>query len=132
VTDWIWIELPTVIALHERQLAEHGGAAGFRDAGLLASAIDRPINLHAYSEPDACSLAASYAFGLVKNHGFIDGNKRTGWIVARLFLEANGFAISVTQKEIVDTVIALASSELSEDRLADWFRAHLTEPTSLS
>jgi death on curing protein len=132
VTDWIWIELPTVIALHERQLAEHGGAAGIRDAGLLASAIDRPINLHAYTEPDACSLAASYAFGLVKNHGFIDGNKRTGWIVARLFLEANGFAISVTQKEIVDTVIALAAGELPEDELAAWFRDHITGQTSLS
>jgi death on curing protein len=132
VTDWIWIELPTVIALHERQLAEHGGAAGIRDAGLLASAIDRPINLHAYTEPDACSLAASYAFGLVKNHGFIDGNKRTGWIVARLFLEANGFAISVTQKEIVNTVIALAAGELPEDELAAWFRDHITGQTSLS
>jgi death on curing protein len=132
VSDWFWIDLETVVALHERQLAEHGGMAGVRDPGLLASDINRPLNLSAYGKPDACSLAASYAFGLVKNHGFLDGNRRTGWIVSRLFLEANGFEIAVTQKEIVDTVLALASSDLAEDALADWFRAHLVVPTSLS
>jgi len=125
VTDWIWVALPTVIAVHERQLAEHGGMRGVRDFGLLESAINRPINLSTYGEPDACALAAAYAFGLVKNHGFLDGNKRTGWIVARLFLAANGRQIAVTQKEIVETVLALAAGALSEDALADWFRSHL-------
>jgi death on curing protein len=132
MTDWIWVDAESVIGLHDRQLAEHGGASGVRDAGLLESALSRPLNLQGYGEPDGAALAASYAYGIVRNHTFIDGNKRTGWVVARLFLRLNGLQLAFDKAEALATVLALASGDLSEDELADWFRAHLVVPTSLS
>jgi death-on-curing protein len=113
------------LAIHLEQLAEHGGAEGIRDEGLFESAMARPENLAAYGEPDGAALAASYAFGLARNHPFVDGNKRTAAAVSLTFLQLNGCQFSGSDAEIVVAFEALAAGELSEDELADWFRAHL-------
>lgn len=122
-----WVSERSALALHDRQLAEHGGPGGVRDAGMLASALARPVNQWAYGEDDLCALAAAYAFGIARNHPFADGNKRTAWVVARLFLRKNGVVLAHGEREAVDTVLALAGGELAEDELADWFRQHLAE-----
>ena len=121
-----WVGETIVLAVHDRQLAEHGGPSGVRDAGALASALARPINRWGYGEHDPCSLAAAYAFGIARNHAFADGNKRTAWIAARLFLRLNGVELAFTEHDAIATVLALAAGELSEDELADWFRTHLS------
>lgn len=92
---------------------------------MLASALSRPLNQWAYGEGDLCALAAAYAFGIARNHPFADGNKRTAWVVARLFLRKNGLTLQFGEREAVATVLALAAGELSEAELADWFRTHL-------
>lgn len=125
--DWIWIGIDLALALHDRQLAEHGGPAGIRDAGLLESALARPVNLAAYGDPDAAALAASYAFGIARNHAFIDGNKRTAWVLARLFLKANGVEIEFDKADAIRAVMALAAGELSEEELAQWFRDRIVQ-----
>jgi death-on-curing protein len=122
---WVWIDPAVVELIHEEQLAEHGGAGGLRDAGLLASALARAQNLAAYGEPDAADLAAAYGFGLAKNHPFIDGNKRTAAVLTRLFLLLNGQDLVVTEPDVVVTFLALASGELTEAELATWVRSHL-------
>ena len=116
-----------VLAVHLRQLSEHGGGEGVRDEGLLRSALARPQNLLAYGDPppDLASLAAAYAYGIARNHPFVDGNKRTALIVARLFLLLNVANLMATQEEKYSTILALAAGELSEENLADWVRAHL-------
>ena len=116
---WRWVREDVVYAVHERQLAEHGGPAGVRDAGALASALARPRNVAAYEQPDAAALAAAYADGLVRNHPFADGNKRAGWVVARLFLAINGFRLSFDPHDAVRTI---AAGTLSESELVEWFR----------
>ena len=121
----VWLDVTDALAIHDRQLAEHGGGTGVRDPGMLESALGRPINRWAYGEDDRCVLAAAYAFGVARNHPFIDGNKRTAWVVARLFLALNGVAIAFSPEDAIDTVLALAAGELSEEELADWFRGHL-------
>jgi len=123
--DWQWIGLSVVQALHDRQLAEHGGPSGVRDQGLLESALARPVNAAAYGEPDAAGLAAAYAFGLARNHAFIDGNKRTAWICARLFLKINAVELVFDKNEALAAMMALAAGELSEEELADWFRTRI-------
>ncbi|MBM3952106.1 MAG: type II toxin-antitoxin system death-on-curing family toxin [Rhodospirillales bacterium] len=124
--NWIWVEPVVVRAIHEESLAEHGGRAGMRDEGLLASALDRPRNKAAY-EPniDAASLAAAYAFGIARNHPFMDGNKRTALAVAETFLGCNGFESTATDAECVTTFLALAAGEIGEKVLADWFRSKI-------
>ena len=122
MSDWIWIASDVAAAVHERQLAEHGGPSGLRDPGALESALARPKNLAAYGDPDAASLAAANAFGIARNHAFIDGNKRSAWVIARLFLSANAVAFSFQREEAIATMLALAAGELTEDELADWFR----------
>ena len=122
---WIWVATAVAEAAHAEQLAEHGGGEGVRDGGLLASAMARPRNLVAYGDPDAAALAAAYAFGIARNHPFVDGNKRTAAVVAETFLALNGEALEVSDAEIVVAFVALAAGELSEVELADWFRAHL-------
>lgn len=112
-------------AVHDRQLAEHGGLAGVKDDGLLESAIARPLNKFAHGEQDHCALAASYAFGIARNHPFADGNKRTAWVMARLFLKLNRIEIVFDKRDAIRTMIAVAAGELSEEALADWFRAHI-------
>lgn len=92
---------------------------------MLASALARPLNQWVYGEDDRCALAAAYAFGVAKNHPFIDGNKRTAWVLARLFLALNNVSLSFTPDEAIATVLALAAGELSEEEMTDWFRGHL-------
>jgi death on curing protein len=119
----IWLEKDMVDAFHRESLAMFGGSDGLRDEGLLLSALARPQSIHAY-EPDAdvFRLAASYCHGLVKNHPFVDGNKRTGTLAAVAFLALNGVQLSFEEPEIVVMIVGLASSEMSEVDLADWLR----------
>ena len=118
----VWLDSCIAYAVHDRQLAEHGGGVGLRDAGALESTLARPINRWNYGEDERVALAAAYAFGIARNQPFVDGNKRTAWIMARLFLMANGVEIAFDKVEATNTVIALAAGELTEDELADWFR----------
>ena len=122
---WIWVALAVAEAAHLEQLAEHGGRQGVRDARLLDSAMARAQNLAAYGEPDAAGLAAAYAFGIARNHPFVDGNKRTAAVVAETFLVLNGYAFEASDAELVVVFLALAAGELSEEELADWFRGTL-------
>lgn len=123
--NWIWITLDVARAAHGEQLAEHGGGDGVRDAGLLESAMARPQNLAGYGDPDAAALAAAYAYGIARNHPFIDGNKRTAAVVSETFLLLNGYALTATDAELVVAFLALAAGDLSETELADWFRLHI-------
>jgi death-on-curing protein len=124
--DWAWVAADVVLAIHDRQLAEHGGADGVRDLGLLSAALARPANVAAYGEPDAADLAAAYAFGIARNHAFVDGNKRTAWVVARLFLHLNGFRLSFLPEDAVGAVEAMAAGRMEEPQLANWFRERLS------
>jgi death-on-curing protein len=125
VSEWKWVNRQMIEAVHERQIAEHGGAVGTRDDNAFESALARPINLAHYSEPDAAQLAASIAFGLARNHPFVDGNKRSAWIAPRLFLRLNGLALAFDKAEATIMVQRLAAGELSENDVADWFRERL-------
>jgi death-on-curing protein len=125
MSDWRWLAPDVVMAAHDRQLSEHGGGQGVRDAGLIESALARPVNLAAYGEPDAADLAAAYAFGLARNHGFVDGNKRTAWIAARLFLADNGYRLRFDRIEAVAMMLSLAAGEMTETAAADWFRTRM-------
>lgn len=123
-----WLTKAEVLAAHERQLAEHGGPPGLRDEGLLESALARPENLLAYSEPhavDVADLAAAYAYGLAKNHAFVDGNKRASLAACTVFLLVNGYRLPVSDAENIATWLALAAGELSEADLAAWLRARV-------
>jgi death on curing protein len=123
----VWIRGDTVLAIHQRQLAEHGGGEGLRDSGLLDSALARPQNLLAYAdgEPDLPRLAASYAWGLIRNHPFVDGNKRTAYVVCRTFLKLNGLDLTASQEEKYLTFLRLAEGLLTEEELARWVESHL-------
>jgi death-on-curing protein len=123
--NWLWIATDVALAAHAEQLAEHGGGEGVRDAGALESAMARPVNLSLYGEPDAAALAAAYAFGIARNHPFVDGNKRTAAVIAETFLMLNGFRLDASDAELVVAILALAAGELSEEELADWFRLHI-------
>lgn len=122
---WRWIDPQALLLLHGESLAEHGGRAGLRDAGLLASALDRPKNLAVYESPDVAALAASYAKGLAQNHAFVDGNKRAAFLAVGLFLYINGYRLRATQADATVAVIALAAGELSEEGFAQWIRERL-------
>jgi death-on-curing protein len=111
--------------VHDRQLSEHGGLDGLRDRSALESALARPRNLAAYEQPDAASLAAAYAYGLARNHGFADGNKRTAWVLARLFLMDNGVRFRFDPADAVLTMEAVAAGSLTERDLAAWFRSRM-------
>lgn len=118
-----FLETDRVIAIHGLQIAEHGGSDGVRDLGLLESALARPLNIHAHEpEADIARLAAAYAFGIVKNHPFVDGNKRTGYVVMETFLVRNRFGLPASQQDKYLTFIRLAEGSLSEDELAGWLR----------
>lgn len=126
MSAWHWLRLDVILALHDEQLAEHGGRPGVRDQGLLESALGQPINLAAYGDPDVAALAASYAFGLAKNHPFIDGNKRAAWLAARTFLMLHGHDVGASDSEKVLKMLALAEGSLSEADFAAWLRGALT------
>ena len=121
---WVWIDPAVILAVHDEQLAEHGGAAGVRDAGLLESALARPRNLAHYGEPNACELAAAYAFGLAKNHPFIDGNKRSAFVAAELFLLLNGWQLNASDEDCVMVVLRLAGGEVDESGFSNWLQVH--------
>jgi death-on-curing protein len=122
-----WLRTDAVLAIHRRQLAEHGGGDGVRDIGLLGSALARPQNIAAY-EPDAdiARLAAAYAFGIAKDHPFVDGNKRTSLVACRTFLILNGYQLNAAPAEKYLTFLSLAEGTLSEDELAQWLRTRIT------
>ena len=122
---WVWIDPAVVLAVHEEQLAEHGGAVGVRDAGLLESALARPRNLAHYGEPDLCELAAAYAFGLARNHPFIDGNKRSAFVATELFLVINGWQLVESDADCVLIMLSLASGEIDEPTFAAWLRGRV-------
>lgn len=121
---WRWIDKRVLLLLHDESIAEHGGAAGIRNEGLLESALARPLNLAAYGEPDFADLAASYGVGLAKNHAFVDGNKRAAFLSVGLFLALNGYRLKATQAEATLTMIDVASGALDEPAFAAWLRQH--------
>ena len=122
---WVWIDPEVILAVHEEQLAEHGGA-GVRDAGLMESALAKPVNLAAYGDPDAADLAAAYGFGLARNHPFVDGNKRTAFVAVELFLALNGWTLTASDADCVMTMLSLAAGELDEATFAAWLRDRST------
>lgn len=124
MTEWIWIDPTVVLAVHEEQLAEHGGSPGVRDMGLLESALARAMNLAAYGDPDITELAAAYGFGISRNHPFVDGNKRTAFVAVELFLRLNGYRLSEDDSACVLTMLAVAAGEMDEATFADWLRRH--------
>lgn len=123
----VWLDADVALAVHDRQLSEHGGGAGVRDPGLIESALARPVNRWSYGDDDLAALAASYAFGVARNHTFVDGNKRTAWVLARLFLALNGVTLAFKPEDAIQAMLALAAGELSEDEMADWFRTHIRD-----
>ena len=124
MTDPVRVAQAVVLALHERLITEFGGEDGLRDAGLLESALARPMHLGAYTNPTLAELAASYAYGLIMNHPFVDGNKRIGFAVAVLFLEINGCVFTAGQVDAVIQTLALAAGALSEAAFAAWLAAN--------
>jgi len=120
----VWVLPETVRALHERLLSEFGGAAGIRDAGMLESALSRPVHRLAYGSPNIPELAAAYAFGLVRDHPFVDGNKRIGFATAILFLELNGYRFAATEVDATVQTLALAAHDLDEAEYAAWLAAN--------
>lgn len=122
MADWVWVDIAVAIAAHGEQLAEHGGAAGIRDRNMLESVMARPLNLVAYGEPDIAELAAAYAYGIARNHPFVDGNKRTAAVVSETFLVLNGHALTCDDVELVTTFLELAAGTLTVETLTDWFR----------
>ncbi len=125
--QWIWVATEVAEAAHREQLAEHGGGDGVRNPGLLASAMVRPQNLQGYGNPDVAELAAAYAFGIARNHPFVDGNKRTAAVVCETFLALNGYRLTASDAELAVAFLALAAGELEEAELASWLRDHLAQ-----
>ena len=122
---WRWLDTAVIHAVHEEQLAEHGGGSGVRDANLLASALARPEQLAHYGTPDAADLAASYGFGISRNHPFIDGNKRTAFVAVELFLALNGFDLMASDADCVVNMLNLAAGNLPESAFAEWVRQNI-------
>lgn len=131
--EWIWISPELAEAIHDRQLAEHGGPSGVRDRGLFESALARPKQLAAYggSEVDAPALAAAYAFGMARNHPFVDGNKRTAYVLCRMFLVLNGWDLIGDLADRYPVFLGLADGSVSEEELAEWLRRY-GRPAQLS
>lgn len=122
---WRWVPKRALVHLHDISLAQHGGAAGVRDEGLLESALARPENLAHYGKPDIAELAACYAVGLAKNHPFVDGNKRVAFLALGLFLRLNGHRLTAEQADATMTMIAVAAGEIQEPELAQWVRKNI-------
>jgi death on curing protein len=126
VSRFVWLLPNVVLAVHDEQLVEHGGGAGLRDPGLLESALARAPNRAAYGSPDHAECAAAYAFGIARNHPFVDGNKRTAFVAMETFLQLNGHALVVDDATAVTVMLQLAAGELGETELAAWIREHST------
>ncbi len=124
--NWKWIDRDVVISIHDQQIAEHGGAMGVREMNLIESALSRPRNLAVYSTPDVYDLAAAYGYGIARNHGFTDGNKRTAYVVTRLFLRLNGFDLTAPAIERVLVFEKLGKGDIGQDELAVWLREYGT------
>ena len=130
MSNFVWIDRRVIILIHEEQLAEHGGGSGLRDAGLLDSALMRAENVAAYNEnADIYTLVAAYAFGLAKNHAFIDGNKRTSFVAMRMFLLLNDYNLTSSHIENVIMMLKLAGGDMSEDELITWLRENVEVET---
>lgn len=125
MSRWRWLNRQALLLLHEESLAEHGGAPGLRDEGLLDSALVRPLNLPAYGTPDLAELAAAYGVGLAKNHAFVDGDKRAAFLAVGLFVRVNGQRLEATQVEATMTMLGVAAGDVEEAAFAAWIRAHL-------
>ena len=125
MSTWRFIADNVVLAIHSQEIARHGGADGLRDLGALQGALARPRQLAAYGTPDAADLSAAYAFGIAKAHAFVDGNKRTAWVVARLFLADNGRRLEFERADAVEAMVGLAAGTSSEPEFADWLRHRL-------
>ena len=125
MSQWNWVNRQVLLLLHDESLAEHGGAPGVRDEGLLDSALARPVNLALYERPDLAQLAASYGVALAKNHAFIDGNKRAAFLAIGLFLAVNGHRLRTTQADATLTVMDVAAGLTDEVALALWIRTHI-------
>lgn len=125
MSQWKWVNRQVLLLLHDESLAEHGGAPGLRNEGLLDSALARPLNLALYESPDIASLAASYGVGLAKNHPFVDGNKRAAFLAVGMFLAINGFRLTTTQVEATLTVLDVAAGMIDEAAFAQWIREHV-------
>lgn len=123
----VWVQRALIDALHDRLLAEHGGASGLRDEAGLDSALARPRHLAAYGAPELCAMAAAYAAGLVRNHPFVDGNKRTAFMAAYVFLARNGRRLTAPEDAATHATIALAAGEIDEEAFAAWLRGHSEE-----
>jgi death-on-curing protein len=122
-----WVTKSVVLAIHEQQIAEHGGAQGIRDIGLLESALARPENLASYGKPDVAALASSYAFGIARNHPFLDGNKRTSYVVTQVFLRLNGRDVEAEEATRLQVWLDLAAGDMTEEQLTNWLRSNLVK-----
>jgi death on curing protein len=120
--DWVWLDSAVILAVHDEQLAEHGGIAGIRDTGMFESAMQRAPNLAAYGTPDFADLAASYGVGLAKNHAFLDGNKRTAFVATELFLALNGYQLNANDVACTLTMLSVAAGDIDEPAFAAWIR----------
>lgn len=119
---WRWLDQAVLLAVHDMQLAEHGGASGLRDVALLDSALAKPLNLAAYETPDAVALAAAYGFGIARNHPFIDGNKRTAFVATELFLRLNAWRLEATDADCVVVMLDVSAGSITEIEFAEWIR----------
>ena len=128
MSEWRWVDRRVALALHAEQIRAWGGGQGIRDEGLLESALARPQNLAAYGEPDLSDLAASYAYGLAKNHPFVDGNKRTALVVCETFIIDNGKSLLASDAELAVIFEELAGGGISEKELAEWLRERVQRP----
>ena len=124
MSAWIWLDNAVLMAVHDEQLAEHGGIAGVRDEGMFISAMQRAQNLAAYGAPDFAELAAAYGVGLAKNHPFLDGNKRTAFVATELFLLLNGYHLIANDADCILTMLGVAAGELDEAAFAAWIRTN--------
>jgi death-on-curing protein len=126
MTQWIWISAQLLHRIHDRQILEIGGLGGVRDDNALESALSRPLQLANYGSPTVYELAAAYLWALTKNHGYVDGNKRTAWVTAKTFLKLNGFELREKQVPVVSLMNAIASGEVTEERLALWLKERVS------
>jgi death on curing protein len=130
--DYRWVSLRAALAIHDLQIVEHGGADGLRDMALLESALARPHHLLAYGTPDVAALAACYAGGISRNHPFVDGNKRTAWLLAVTFLDLNGYDVDAEMADALQAMLALAAGTLAEEDFAAWLRERVRKSGSLA